>query len=123
MLPPHATVLIYLRMKGIFQEAVQTFLQHPNRMCNQGQPHGVVEFSGLLKSTAASPTVGQEATMLGLFLSFKDQPCVCVCVCVCVVAGRGVKSMQYKVDGHEVNKTYQSFRWHRISMTSKISLL
>ena len=123
MLLPHATVLIYLRMKGIFQEAIQTFLQHPNRMCNQGQPHGVAEFSGLLESTAASPTVGQEATMLGLFLSFKDLLCVCVCVCMCVVAGRGVKSRQYKVDGHEVNKTYRSFRWHRVSMTSKISLL
>lgn len=118
MFLPHATVLIYLRMKGIFQEAVQTFLQHANRMCNQGQPHGVAEFSELLESRDLSPTVGQETTMLGLFLSFKDLPSVCVCV-----VGGGVNSRQYRVDGHEVNKTYQSFRWHRVSMTSKISFL
>lgn len=86
MFLPHATVLIYLRMKGIFQEAVQTVLQHPNRMCNQGQPHGMAEFSEWLQSRVPSPTVGQEAIMLGLFLSFKDLPSVCVPV-VCVWGG------------------------------------
>ena len=46
-------------MKGIFHEAVQSFLQPPSRMGNQGQPLGVAEFSGVLRSRALPVTVGQ----------------------------------------------------------------
>ena len=107
MFLPHATLLIYLRMKGIFQEAVQTFLQHPNRMCNQASLMGWQNFQSGWK--AEFPLLQLARKPQCWVYSFHLRICLlCVCVCVRCVCG-GVNSRQYRVEGHEVSKTYQSF--------------